>query len=83
GKATTIVELNGVMQTVMKSALERMLGAELSVHLSEQPAAAKGATMALPSRPPKALAAAWERELNCQTSGRPRRPSPAWGLAVL
>ncbi|MCC7084867.1 MAG: hypothetical protein IT427_07660 [Pirellulales bacterium] len=39
GKAATIVELNGVIQTVMKSALERMLGAELSVPLSEQPAA--------------------------------------------
>ena len=33
GQATTLEELNGVMRTLMKSALERMLNTELEVHL--------------------------------------------------
>lgn len=33
GRATTLEELNGVMRTLMKSALERMLNTELDVHL--------------------------------------------------
>lgn len=36
GQATTMEELNGVMKTLMKSALEQMLGAELTVHLREE-----------------------------------------------
>jgi putative transposase len=39
GRATTMEELNGVMRTLMKSALEQMLGAELKVHLQEELAA--------------------------------------------
>lgn len=33
GQATTLEELNGVMRSLMKSALERMLNTELEVHL--------------------------------------------------
>jgi len=33
GQATTLEDLNGVMRSLMKSALERMLNAELEVHL--------------------------------------------------
>ena len=36
GKATTVEELNGVMRSLMKSALETMLGAELDVHLGRR-----------------------------------------------
>jgi len=36
GQATTMEDLNGVMRTLMKSALEQMLGAELKVHLKEE-----------------------------------------------
>ena len=39
GEAKTIEDLNGVLKTLMKSALERMLGAELSVHLTDEKAA--------------------------------------------
>lgn len=39
-QATTMEELNGVMRTLMKSALEQMLGAELKVHLKEERQAA-------------------------------------------
>ena len=38
--ATTVDELNGLMRTLMKSALERMLDTELDIHLgrvSEEP----------------------------------------------
>jgi len=35
-QATTMEDLNGVMRTLMKSALEQMLGAELKVHLQEE-----------------------------------------------
>jgi hypothetical protein len=35
-QATTMEVLNGVMRTLMKSALEQMLGAEHKVHLKEQ-----------------------------------------------
>jgi transposase-like protein len=40
GQATTMEDLNGVMRTLMKSALEQMLGAELKVHLKEEHATA-------------------------------------------
>jgi putative transposase len=36
GEATTLEELNGVLRSLMKSALERMLGAELKVHLQAE-----------------------------------------------
>ncbi len=36
GQATTTDDLKGVMKTLMKSALEQMLGAELKVHLQEE-----------------------------------------------
>ncbi len=36
GQATTIEDLNGVMMTLMKSALAQMLDAELKVHLQEE-----------------------------------------------
>ncbi len=42
GQATTLDELNGVMRTLMKSALERMLNTELEVHLGR--GAAEAAT---------------------------------------
>lgn len=40
GEAKSIEDLNGVLKSLMKSALEQMLGAELSVHLKEEKAAA-------------------------------------------
>ena len=43
GQATTMEDLNGVMRTLMKSALEQMLGAELKVHLQEGQQAAREA----------------------------------------
>jgi len=36
GEAKTIEDLNGVLKTLMKSALERMLGSELSMHLQDE-----------------------------------------------
>jgi transposase-like protein len=54
GEARSIEELNGVMKTLMKSALERMLGAELGVHLNEErPATDEGASNVAPSPPGK------------------------------
>jgi transposase-like protein len=35
-QATTLEDVNGVMRTLMKSALEQMLGSELSVHLNDE-----------------------------------------------
>ena len=49
-EARTIEDLNGVMKTLMKSALERMLGAELKVHLREEQAAG-GASPVLAENP--------------------------------
>lgn len=52
-QATTMEELNGVMRTLMKSALEQMLGAELKLHLKEErevAAAAPGLAEEAPSR---------------------------------
>jgi hypothetical protein len=43
-QATTMEELNGVMRTLMKSALEQMPGSELKVHLREEQQAADAAT---------------------------------------
>lgn len=37
GQATTLDDLNGVMRSLMKSALERMLNTELEVHLGRGP----------------------------------------------
>jgi putative transposase len=37
GQATTLEDLNGVMRSLMKSALERMLNTELEVHLGRGP----------------------------------------------
>jgi putative transposase len=48
GQATTLDELNGVMRTLMKSALERMLNTELEVHLGRG-ASGDGAAMATAS----------------------------------
>jgi putative transposase len=39
GEAKSIEDLNGVLKSLMKSALEQMLGAELSVHLTDEKAA--------------------------------------------
>ena len=53
GQATTMEDLNGVMRTLMKSALEQMLGAELKVHLQEEqqaPGAAASLVEEVPSR---------------------------------
>lgn len=43
GQATTLEELNGVMRSLMKTALERMLNTELEVHLGRAPNAATSA----------------------------------------
>jgi putative transposase len=43
GQATTLEELNGVMRTLMKSALERMLNTELDVHLGRGSSGEKAA----------------------------------------
>ena len=37
-QATTIDDLNGLMRTMMKSALERMLNTEIDVHLGRRSA---------------------------------------------
>jgi transposase-like protein len=42
GSATTIEELNGLVRLMMKSGLERMLDAEMDVHLGRRPGAASG-----------------------------------------
>lgn len=46
GQATTLEELNGVMRSLMKTALERMLNTELEVHLGRGSAAATAAVAA-------------------------------------
>ena len=38
-QATTIEDLNGLLRTMMKSALERMLDTEMDVHLGRRPLA--------------------------------------------
>ena len=50
-RATTMEELNGVMKTLMKSALEQMLGAELKVHLREEQADASTAASLVEQAP--------------------------------
>jgi|SRR5579863_3926636 len=55
-QATTLEELNGVLRSLMKSALERMLSAELKVHLDEEASAAPaavGATEAVEGSAPR------------------------------
>ena len=37
GQVTTLAELNGLMKTMMKSALEKMLNTEMDVHLDRRP----------------------------------------------
>jgi transposase-like protein len=51
-QATTLEDLNGVMRTLMKSAIEQMLSSELSVHLKEerQGAAADAESAVAPRR---------------------------------
>ena len=54
-EARTIEDLNGLLRTMMKSALERMLDTELDVHLGRKPlaqAAEVGLAAALPAEPP-------------------------------
>jgi transposase-like protein len=56
-QASTMEELNGIMRSLMKSALERMLSTELKVHLDEESRSA-AANVAVPaeeevSAPPK------------------------------
>lgn len=53
GRARTIEDLNGVICTLMKSALEQMLGAELTVHLQEEQAAAAPASDTVPAGRPR------------------------------
>lgn len=53
GQATTMEELNGVMKTLMKSALEQMLGAELTVHLREEQAALDTTASPAEETPPR------------------------------
>jgi|GEM_PF-6725420 len=36
GSATTMEELNSVVKSLMKSAIEQMLGAEMKLHLQEE-----------------------------------------------
>lgn len=47
-QATTIDDLNGLLRTMMKSALERMLNTEMDVHLGRKP-------LALPTDAPPAM----------------------------
>jgi transposase-like protein len=48
GQATTLEDLNGVMHSLMKSALERMLNTELEVHLGRGSSAALAAAEMFP-----------------------------------
>jgi hypothetical protein len=50
-QATTVEELNGLMQVMMKSALERMLDTEMDVHLGRKtlPIGADGVQRAPPT----------------------------------
>jgi transposase-like protein len=52
GQATTVEELNGLMQLMMKSGLERMLNTEMDVHLGRRPAPTIDATADEPAAPP-------------------------------
>ena len=64
GQATTLGDLNGVMRSLMKSTLERMLNTELEVHLGR-------GSSTLPARPPIAAPAAGflvRRSINCLVS---------------
>jgi len=45
GQATTMQELNEVMRSLMKTALEKMLGSELEVHLAQEAAEKKSAEL--------------------------------------
>src|ERR1044072_358953 len=50
GQVTTLDDLNGLMRTLMKTALERMLNTEMDVHLGRRAnPAATGATGATPA----------------------------------
>lgn len=51
GQATTLEELNGVMRSLMKTALERMLNTELEVHLGRGSSAASAALAAAEPQP--------------------------------
>jgi putative transposase len=53
GRASTIEDLNGMMRTLMKSALEKMLSAELGAHLADEKAAPAPANDASSDGPPK------------------------------
>lgn len=59
GQVTTLDELNGMMRSMMKAALEKMLNAELTVHLDEASNAGTESRECSPQEPP-------------QTSGRRR-----------
>lgn len=63
GRATTLEELNGVMRTLMKSALERMLNTELDVHLGRGSGSGNAA-------PPAAVAPV---ETSAAVTASPRR----------
>lgn len=68
GQATTLEELNGVMRSLMKTALERMLNTELEVHLgrgSNAAPVAAGLAAGLASAAPPAT-------LGAEPAGQPR-----------
>jgi len=52
GQATTVEELNGLMQLMMKSGLEQMLNTEMDVHLGRKPSLATDETVGEPAAPP-------------------------------
>ena len=51
GQVTTLDELNGMMRSMMKAALEKMLNAELTVHLDEEASAGTASEDASPQAP--------------------------------
>ena len=54
GQATTVQELNGLLQLMMKSTLERMLNTELDVHLGRKTLTAADRVEPFPDPPPPA-----------------------------
>ena len=64
GQATTVDELNSLLQLMMKSGLERMLNAELDVHLGRRKLVTAAAVEALPELSPLDAAPVGKRSRN-------------------
>lgn len=72
GEARTIEDLNGVLRSLMKSALEQMLGSELKVHLKEEQAAAESGLPADPESVAPADPAPVRRSRNRRNGTTPK-----------